>query len=145
VTTPKMATPRKSAIITSMIVFKKAGISGVGREPTRARLSRTRERPNIARTLPTIATTAAATTELEAEELEHIDTSDAFISLLDLARNSGATNTIPAPAQKKPGAARRFLICVVCPGGLGSRSGQARRGKGLNGTGFVALHHEHFI
>jgi hypothetical protein len=85
VAAPKIATASMIANITSMLVLRNAGSSGICVEPTNAKLRRAREKQRIARTLPAIATTPAAITDAEGEEMEEDDMGGGYISLRDLA------------------------------------------------------------
>jgi len=86
VTTPNIATQRNRTNIISRAILRNAGVSGVCADPTRAKLRRTREKTRIVRTLPAMATTAAAITEPDAEGFEDVSISGRCISFLDLAR-----------------------------------------------------------
>jgi hypothetical protein len=70
----------------SMAVLTSVGISGVDREPARAKPNREIPRPRIVKALPRRQTTAAAMTDPEAGELE--DISDGLISFLDVPQNA---------------------------------------------------------
>jgi hypothetical protein len=94
VATPNIATPRNRVNIISRPILRKAGVSGVCAEPTRAKLIRTRERPRMVRTLPAMATTAAAITDPDAEGFEDVSISGRCISLRELARKRNEASRI---------------------------------------------------